>query len=1062
MSFNNIKIKKTKRKKEISIFGFSLKSLIFYSLLLLFTFFVAFFSFIYIKFIKPLPPISQLEKIQIKESSIIYDRNWKQLYMFWDEKRTYVTYDKISKNILNAIVSWEDKTFYQNSWFDISWLIRAVLYRISWKTDKIEWTSTISQQLIKIVFLSKERSLERKIKEAYLSFRMNVNYSKEKILELYLNKISFWSNAFGIEQAALTFFWKSAKDVNILEWSILASLPKWPTLYSPYSHYDNLVWYFYTYHKSDDTTINKLIKKEDLLENSTWSLKFNEIITNLKWTRVWENWLNLCWLDNSFLKKKMNIDWQKCSLIKYSDLLWFLNNIQIILWEEVYEYQTWRKDFILWRLLEDNKITFDEYKSALKDSIWLEFKQYVENIKYPHFVLYVKDFLNQKYWEELMSEWWLRIYTTLDSELQDKADEILKKQVASNKAKFNANNWALISIDNKSWDILAFIWWADYFDKTIDWNVNMLTSKRQPWSTFKSFVYALAIDKNPIWPYTPIYDLKTVFPWKYEPKNFDWKFLWKMDVIRALDYSRNIPAIKAYYLAWWQASIIKYLQTAWVKSLKLDWDYGAPLALWGWEMTPLELTQAYSVFPNMWKKIDIDPILKILDSKWLPIYKKRIVSWTQVLDESTAYIMNFILSSAESRPNDYWNKFLTLNKRPVWAKTWTSNKVFLKNWKKDYFPWDLWTAWFTPQITTVVWAWNTNWKQIDATWDWLNWAWSIWKEYMEFAHKWKDVLQFEKPKNLKYASISKISWLLAPENFDPNFVISSMFKNVPTTYDSSLKPIQIDILCNWKVGDLTPVSAIKNWYYLALNDIDPKNATWQESVQERLKSWNWEKEFAWYNNIITNYNDTECQRDENSVLSSNIEVKTNINEDEWLVIWKNQVEIAYRSVNPVKKIQISLWEKVIYEITEVAWKKSWIYKWNIIIPEWWKQEDLLTIKVFDDIFYSWEEIKKIKISATEKTIPKITITNPENWSISLYQWTFFNLRWKVEDRSAIKSINVYIDDVPYKLWLIWNDFVVEIWTDSDLSIWNHNIKIEAIDNYFNKWYSNITLEVLPK
>ena len=144
---------------------------------------------LYVNYIKPLPSIKKLEQMDIKESSIIYDKNGGELYtLFVDEKRTYVTYDKIAKNMTNAIISWEDKTFFENPGIDFKWLVRALLNYISWKSAKIEWTSTISQQLIKTVFLSNERKLERKVKEAYLSYEMTKNYSKElKFKNKFLN-----------------------------------------------------------------------------------------------------------------------------------------------------------------------------------------------------------------------------------------------------------------------------------------------------------------------------------------------------------------------------------------------------------------------------------------------------------------------------------------------------------------------------------------------------------------------------------------------------------------------------------------------------------------------------------------------------------------------------------------------------------------------------------------------------------------------------------------------------------------------------------------------------------
>lgn len=1061
MWFERVKIT---RRKYVKKSNRILKIFILYGLFWFFLMSILWSTMIYVNYIKPLPSIKKLEQMDIKESSKIYDKKGNELYtFFWDEKRTYINYDKISKNMTNAIVSWEDKTFFENPGIDFKWLVRALFNYISWKSDKIEWTSTISQQLIKTVFLSNERKLERKVKEAYLSYEMTNNYSKQKILELYLNQISFWSNAFGIEQASITFFAKSASNLNILEWSILASIPKWPTYYSPYTHYDRLVWNLYMYHNNDEASKINLIKKPDIKANEVLVNEFKNLIKNLKATRIWENWLLLCWLEKSQYKKLVSsIDQDNCSLMNYSDLLAFLNNIKISQNETSIEYQIGRKDFILWRMLEDKKISFDEYKETFLQGIWFEFNEYRENIKYPHFVFYVKDYLTQKYWESILEEWWLKIYTTIDPKLQDKAMELVKNQVNENFKKFDANNGALISIDNKTWDIIAFVGGSDYFNKEIDGNVNMLTSKRQPGSTFKPFVYGLAIDKNPISPLTPIYDLKTTFSWNYTPNNYNGKFEWKMTIMTALNHSRNIPAIKAYFLAGEQKAIIAYLKTAGVKSLKDNFYYWAPLAIGTGEMTPLELLWAYSVFANMWNKVEINPISLIKDSKWNIIEEKKISAGVKVLDEKTAYIMNTILSADYSRPNDFWNKNLTLKERRACAKTGTSNKLFMTNGKKQILPWDLWTAGYTPQITTVVWIGNTNGKALAGNADGLNGAAPIWKNFMEFALEKKEKLDWDKPADLLYTKISKISWLLAPEWYDPNFTVSTFFKNIPKIYDQSLKMIEVDGLCNGIIWVNTPTSAIKKWYLIDFHDIDPQNKVWEAGVQERAKNYG-NKEFEWIPNIITNYSNMECIRDQNQIKNANIKISSLIKDNALFIVGNNYVEINYNSINPLKKLQILIWENMIQEINDIETQKSWIWKWNIIIPSWWYEWNYnLTIRAFDSIYFTADDIKNIRIAQKDMYWPNIFITNPEKESVSIYNDQFFNFRWYIEDNSKIKSLNIYLDEKPYSMWWEWKEFIKEINKDNSLSIWIHTLKIEAIDFFFNKSEKTISFEVLQR
>lgn len=1027
---------------------------------------ILWYGVLYFTVIRTLPNIQELEKLNIKESSTIYDRDGKQLYtLFGDEKRTYVPYSAISKNMVNAIVAGEDKRYWENPWVDILGLLRAWFYGITGRGNF--WgTSTLTQQLIRNTIIENRSAWEsiqdkliRKVKELILSYKLTNELSKEKILELYLNKIPFGSNAFWVEQASLTFFGKKASELDILEASMLASIPKWPTFYSPYNYFDRLVGNLYTYPKSDSQSVVNIIKKDDLEQYKNGVTLFKNFISHLEGTKLWENGLKLCWVTKENFKKTPSIDKDGCSVMDYSDLLWFLNNLIFSDQEEMFEYQTGRKDFILGRMLEENYITFDEYKDSILRGIGFEFNQYRENIKAPHFVLYIKEFLAKKYGEELLEEWGLKIYTSLDMKLQEKAEEIVKNQVKSNKEKYDANNAALISIDNTNGDILAYVGGADYFDKDIDGNVNMITAKRQPGSSFKPYVYALAIDKNPFGPQTPIYDVPTTFPGNYTPQNYNGKFEGKMTLMTALNYSRNIPAIKAYFLAGEQKWIIEYLKTAWITSLDENFYYWAPLALGTGEVPPIEMAQAYSVFANMGNKIEINPILKILDSKGLVIEEKKTPTPKRVLDEKTAYIMDYILSNAASRPDDFWNANLTLKDRLAGAKTGTSNKTYITNGKKEMFPWDLWTAWFTPQITTIVWAGNTNGKAIKPSGDGLNGAAPIWKQFMEFAHQGKEKLTWKMPARLWFTKTSKISGLLVPEGFDPSLVVDNLFKNKPTEYDHSLEKIQVDMMCNGKVGPNTPQSAIKEWYYIAYHSINPKNSVWEAGVQKWAKE-NGYKMFSNLPNIISDYTDELCERDQTLVNNANIQVKSKITPWETFINGSNYVEIGYKSNNPIIKLQMLLNGNIVQEIPQDK-KTSGVYAGSIIIPSGYEGEYSLTIRAVDSIYMSGEEQNDITIVLKDKTPPVISITNPEKDSISLYKWQFFNLRATIEDRSKIKVNNIYIDDTAYKMGIEGREIVEEIGTDS-LEVGTHSITLESVDLFFNTSKKSITLEVMPK
>lgn len=173
------------------------------------------FSLVWVIFLRALPSIDELVRGEyFRESTVLYDKNGDEIYtIFKDGKRTYIAYDGISQSIKDAIISTEDGTFFDNPGVDINGLARAGLNYVFGVTDKIKGTSTISQQLVRNTLISNEKSIPRKIKEIYLSYKLNNAYNKEEILEMYLNAISFGSNANGVEQASRTFFGKSAKEV---------------------------------------------------------------------------------------------------------------------------------------------------------------------------------------------------------------------------------------------------------------------------------------------------------------------------------------------------------------------------------------------------------------------------------------------------------------------------------------------------------------------------------------------------------------------------------------------------------------------------------------------------------------------------------------------------------------------------------------------------------------------------------------------------------------------------------------------------------------------------------
>src|SRR3989344_4540351 len=193
--------------------------------------------------IKDIPSADLLATRQVFESTKIYDKTGEILLyeIHGEEKRTVVPFEQIPEHAKNAAIAIEDENFYNHGAIDIKGIIRALLVNLS-KGRIDQGGSTITQQLAKKAFLTDKRTATRKIRELVLAIKLEKKYSKDEILYLYLNQIPYGSNAYGIEAASKTFFDKKAKDLNLAEAALLASLPKAPSYFSPYGmHVDELM-----------------------------------------------------------------------------------------------------------------------------------------------------------------------------------------------------------------------------------------------------------------------------------------------------------------------------------------------------------------------------------------------------------------------------------------------------------------------------------------------------------------------------------------------------------------------------------------------------------------------------------------------------------------------------------------------------------------------------------------------------------------------------------------------------------------------------------------------------
>lgn len=366
-----------------------------------------------------------------------------------------------------------------------------------------------------------------------------------------------------------------------------------------------------------------------------------------------------------------------------------------------------RKNFVLSRMKDLGFITQSEYDQAVSEQV--QFKPPGDSgIKAPHFVFYIREYLEQKYGADEVSNGGLRVVTTLDYDLQQKAEAVVSKWAPDMQKNFNASNEGMVAVDPKTGQILAMVGSRDYFNNDIDGQVNVTLALRQPGSSFKPFVYATAFEKG----YTPdtvVYDVPTQFstfcsptdvtnntPPCYSPSNFDDTFKGPMTLRNALAQSENIPAIKTLYLAGLQDSL-STAKSLGISTLGTTDQYGLTLVLGGGEVTLLDMTGAYAVFANDGVKNPPVGILQVTDAngKVLEDYQQQ---QQQVLEPQIARQINNVLSDNVARTPEFGAASpLYFKNYDVADKTGTTN---------DFR--DVWIIGYSPSIAVGAWAGNND------------------------------------------------------------------------------------------------------------------------------------------------------------------------------------------------------------------------------------------------------------------------------------------------------------------------------------------------------------------
>ena len=550
-------------------------------------FFSVTFGAVAIIFSKDLPSPDRLVDREISLSTKIYDRNGKLLFdIYGDENRTLVKLEQVPEVVKQATIAIEDKHFYTHRGFDPLGMARG-LYNTIVKRE-LQGGSSITQQLVKNTLLTTERTVVRKIKEFILALQIEARYSKDEILQMYLNETPYGGQAIGIQAAAENYFGKNVGDLSLAEASLLAGLPQAPSRYSPFR----------------DPELAK-----------------------------------------------------------------------------------WRQGEVLRRMREDSYITREQEEAA--KTVKLKFRPEGVSINAPHFVMYVRELLADRYGETMIETGGLRVTTTLDLTLQNKYQKIIAEGVAAAKI-WRVTNGALLANNPKTGEILAMVGSKNYFATDIDGQFNVTTSpSRQPGSSIKPIMYATAF-KQGFYPAARLIGVPTSFDMpagqaNYQPRNFGNTSYGIYSLRNSLGNSLNVPAVKMLSLIGLD-SMIATAREMGITTLVDPSRYGISLTLGGGEVKMLDMTTAYSVFATGGIRHDPVAILKVVDSNGNVLEEFKPNKGVRALTEQQAYLVNNILSDDGARAVTFGRGgSLYFSGHTVAAKTGTTNDN-RDNWTFGYTP----------------------------------------------------------------------------------------------------------------------------------------------------------------------------------------------------------------------------------------------------------------------------------------------------------------------------------------------------------------------------------------
>jgi len=732
-------------------------------------------GFIYFYFSKDLPDVRQLKVYQPSTITQIYSDSDDKIAEFYIEKRIIVELENIPLSLKQATLAVEDSNFYYHFGIDPKAIFRAFITNIK-AGHVVEGGSTITQQLTKTMFLSRERTLPRKVKEAILAVRLELVFTKDEILEMYLNQIYYGHGTYGVEAAARNYFGKSVKDLTIAECAMIASLPKAPNNYSPYRNPKRA-------RKRRNHVIRRMenisfINQEEAelaLQEDFHLGKVEKMLNKAPYfvehvRRILEEKFGSNKLYRAGLKvyTTLNINMQESAQRAIKENLLIadkrygyrgsLGTVDITQGERAVRNAMIKQNgFLEEENIKAGDIIYGAVIKVGKSQAWVILGQ-------EDGYLNIKDMNWARKPNPNLDGRWTKIKNP--NEAISVGDLIIVKVLGR---KQGGLGWslsleqepevegALVSLAPENGQVKAMVGGYDFKKSQFNRSVQAI---RQPGSAFKPIIYAAAINEG----YSPssiIIDSPIIFKEKqdafdkWKPVNFEEKFYGPTSLREALAHSRNVVTVKLMQ----KIGIKSTIRLAKKLGISSKLEENLSISLGSSGMTLYELVSAYSAFANMGNRIK-PTVIRNIKSRSGEVLFSSIPEITQPISPGTAHIITSLMKSVVK--NGTAKKVKAL-KRPVAGKTGTTNNYV-----------DAWFMGYTPDLVTGVWVGKDKDEPLGRNETGSRAAIPIWLQFMQEALANKPIINFPVPSDIQFLKVQSKSGEPAKYgDTDSNFEIFS-------------------------------------------------------------------------------------------------------------------------------------------------------------------------------------------------------------------------------------------------------------------------------------------------